>query len=148
MGFYYSIHLTKPRCQNGLITILVKHNWGSEQGIENTVVLYHFLDLFSFVPLQGGCHSNKSRHLWKLLDFWFLYLAILVSRGLNDYCFICKLFILKVKCQVHTGWNKGLFINMQTNASVHCQKYPNKPNRRQEIAPQLKGYRPATWPLQ
>lgn len=37
---------------------------------------------------------------------------------------------------------------MQTNASVHCQKYPNKPNQRQEISPQLKWSSPSTWPLQ
>lgn len=74
-----------------------------DQETENTSGSYHFSELFSFVLQQGDCHSNKSRHIWKLPDFRFLYLATLVGTGLNDYCFICNLFILKVKCQVHTG---------------------------------------------
>lgn len=95
----------------------------------------------------GRLSFQQKQVLWKLLDFQFLYLAPLVGTGLSDYCFICNLFILKVKCQVHTGWNKGLFINMQTNASVCCQKDPNKPNQRKEVSLQLEWCSLSTWPL-
>lgn len=75
----------------------------------------------SSVLLKAGLYSYKSRLLWKLVD------SVLVSSycgwhgGLNDYFSICNLFIWEVKCQVHTGWKKLLFINMQTNTNICCQ---------------------------
>lgn len=83
------------------------------------------LGWFNSELMRGGCPSSQSRHTCfreKLPDLGVLYLAALVGIGLNDYCFTCNLFILKAKGQIHTGWNKGLFINMQTNASARCQK--------------------------
>lgn len=74
------------------------------------------LNHFSSVLLKSGLYCFKSKLIWKLVDS--VLVSTVFGTGLNYYFSVCNLFIWEVKCQVHPGWNKLLFINMQTNANV------------------------------